>query len=62
MAGKKAEAQKVLDRLNEMSKQKYVTAESRAVIYAALGEKDQAFDWLAKAYEDHLQLLEARFH
>ena len=53
VAGKKADAQKVLDRLSEMSKQRYVAAESRAVIYAALGEKDQAFDWLQKAYEDH---------
>lgn len=24
-----------------------------ALIYAALGEKDQAFDWLEKAYEEH---------
>ena len=61
VAGKKAEAQKVLDRLNEMSKQKYVTAESRAVIYAALGEKDQAFDWLQHGYEDHSITAGGRF-
>ena len=24
-----------------------------AVIYLALGEKDQAFDWMQKAYDDH---------
>ena len=31
--GRKAEAQKVLDQLDEISKQKYVTALSRAMIY-----------------------------
>ena len=52
VAGRKAEAQKVLDRLNELSKQKYVPAVVRARIYAGLGEKDKAFEWLEKGYED----------
>jgi tetratricopeptide (TPR) repeat protein len=51
-AGRKAEAQKVLDQLNEISKQRYVPAERRAFIYVGLGEKDKAFEWLGKAYED----------
>ena len=53
LAGRRAEAQKVLDQLNELSKEKYVPAFRRAEIYAALGEKDKAFEWLQKAYEDH---------
>jgi tetratricopeptide (TPR) repeat protein len=52
VAGKRTEAQKVLDRLNESSKQKYVSAWYRATIYAGLGETDKAFEWLAKAYEE----------
>ena len=52
VAGRRAEAQKVLDKLNELSKQKYVPAVCRARIYAGLGEKDKAFEWLEKAYED----------
>jgi TolB-like protein/Tfp pilus assembly protein PilF len=52
VAGKRAEAQKVLDRLTDLSKQKYVPAEYRADIYAGLGEKDKAFEWLEKGYGD----------
>jgi serine/threonine protein kinase/tetratricopeptide (TPR) repeat protein len=52
LEGKIAEAQKVLDQLNERSKQKYVSAATRAIIYAGLGEKDKVFEWLEKAYED----------
>jgi tetratricopeptide (TPR) repeat protein len=51
-AGRRLEAQKVLDQLDELSKQKYVPAGSRAHIYAGLGEKNKAFDWLEKGYED----------
>ena len=52
VAGRRAEAQKVLDQLNELSKQKYVPAVDMARIYAGLGEKDKAFEWLEKAYEE----------
>jgi tetratricopeptide (TPR) repeat protein len=50
--GRRAETQKVLDQLNEISKQRYVSASSMARIYAGLGEKDKAFEWLEKAYQD----------
>jgi adenylate cyclase len=52
MAGKKNEAQKLLDQLETMSSQKYVSAFDIGVIYAGLGEKDRAFAWLEKAYEE----------
>jgi len=52
-AGRRAEAQKVLDQLNEFSKEKYVPAFRRAEIHAGLGENDRAFEWLEKAYEEH---------
>ena len=51
-AGKKAEAQRVLDELKELSKKQYVPAYSIAIIYAGLNDKDQAFEWLNKAYGD----------
>ena len=51
--GRRADAQKVLDRLNDLSKQKYVSASYRARIYANFGKKDRAFEWLEMAYEDH---------
>lgn len=53
VTGRRAEAHRVLDRLNELSKQKYVSPVWRVKIYAGLVEKDKAFEWLEKAYEDH---------
>jgi eukaryotic-like serine/threonine-protein kinase len=52
VAGRRAEAQKVLDQLNELSQQRHVPAVSRVRIYAGLGEKDKAFEWLEKSYEE----------
>ena len=52
MAGRRADAQKVVERLNELSKQKYVPAWGSAAIYAGLGEKDKAFERLEKAYDE----------
>jgi serine/threonine-protein kinase len=53
VSGKKAEARAVLDELMQTSRQQYVPADSIALVYAGLGEKDQAFTWLEKAYEEH---------
>jgi len=56
-AGRRLEAQKVLDQLNELSKQKYVPPYHRAVICAGLVQNENAFEWLEKAYEDHFIVL-----
>ena len=48
VAGRRVAAQKVLDRLNEISKQKYLPASHIAMIYTGLGEKDKAIEWLEK--------------
>jgi adenylate cyclase len=47
---RRAEARKVLD---ELSKKKYVPAVTMAIIYTGLGEKEKAFEWLEKSYEEH---------
>ena len=52
VTGKTVEARKVLDKLNALSKQQYVSAVWRAKIYAGFEQKDKAFEWLEKAYED----------
>src|SRR5262249_7010448 len=52
LAGKKAEARKVLDELEELSKSRYVSPYNNAVICVALGDKDQAFSWLQKAVDE----------
>src|SRR4029077_7858059 len=52
VAGRRAEAQKVLDQLNDLSKRKYVPAWFIAIIYVGLREKDKAFECLEKSYEE----------
>ena len=51
-AGKKSEAQKVLEELKELSKQRYVSPYNIACIYAGLNDKDQAFEYLERAYQE----------
>jgi len=59
MVGKRNEAQKALAEVQEISKQRYVSPSVFALIYAALGDKDQAFAWLDKSIDEH-DLLTAR--
>jgi serine/threonine protein kinase/TolB-like protein/Tfp pilus assembly protein PilF len=52
VSGKRAEARKVLNELNDVSKQIYVSPYNIAQIYAGLGEKDQALAWLERAFAE----------
>lgn len=52
-SGKQGEARAILDGLVEQSKNRYVSPCGIAMIYAALGDKNEAFRWLEKAYEMH---------
>ena len=51
-AGKKAEAHKAIQELLEFTKQGLGTWEL-ALVYAGLGERDKAFEWLERAYKTH---------
>ena len=42
----------MLDELKQLSTIEYVPAPSLAIAYAGLGERDQAFAWLEKGYEE----------
>ena len=53
VCGKRAEALKILEELKALSRRRYVSPSSIALIYVGLGEKDLAFDWLQKAVTDH---------
>jgi tetratricopeptide (TPR) repeat protein len=48
----KTEALKILDQLKELSKQRYVSAYSFALVYLGLGDKEEALRWLQKSYQD----------
>jgi TolB-like protein/Tfp pilus assembly protein PilF/predicted Ser/Thr protein kinase len=51
-AGRKAEALQMLARIQDSAKDRYVPALTSVRIYSALGQKDKAFEWLEKAYND----------
>jgi DNA-binding winged helix-turn-helix (wHTH) protein/TolB-like protein/Tfp pilus assembly protein PilF len=52
VSGNTAEARKALQDLRELESQRYVSAYTVAAIYAGLGEKDQAFKALERAYDE----------
>ena len=51
-SGNKTEAMKILDQLKEVSRQRYVSLYSLAIIYLALGDKQEALRWLEQSYQD----------
>jgi tetratricopeptide (TPR) repeat protein len=51
VTGNKSEARRVLDDLKQASAEEYLPATNIALIYAGLGERNQAFLWLDKGYE-----------
>jgi len=52
LSGNRAEAQKILDHLKEVSAHSWVAPYNSAVIYAGLGDRNQAFALLDQAYKD----------
>ena len=52
LSGDKKGAKNILDTLNLLSAKRFVTSYGVALVYAALNEKDQAFQWLNKAYDE----------
>jgi len=57
VSGEKDAARKVLAKLQGLAKKRYVPSLYIAVVYAGLGEDDQAFFWLEKAYEERCDYL-----
>ncbi|HQR34942.1 MAG TPA: tetratricopeptide repeat protein, partial [Blastocatellia bacterium] len=51
-AGKHREARQMLAQLESLSKRQYVSAYFFAMIHLGLGDLDQTFEWLEKAYEE----------
>jgi tetratricopeptide (TPR) repeat protein len=56
-AGRRDETQALVDELHERSRQQYVSPLYFAYVAMALGEIDQAFEWLERAYEDRTSFL-----
>jgi TolB-like protein/Flp pilus assembly protein TadD len=51
-AGRRSDAESVLNRLQEMSKQRFISPYWAAAIYTSLGDKDEAFRSLEAAFEE----------
>ena len=51
-SGKQSEAQKIIETLTDKAKREYVSPLDLALVYAVMGAKDQAFEWLEKAYKE----------
>jgi serine/threonine protein kinase/tetratricopeptide (TPR) repeat protein len=52
LMGKREEARKILNNIIEYSKENYASSVAISWVFAALGEKDQVFAWLEKAFRD----------
>ena len=55
--GERDQALRMLDQLEALSKRSFVTGFFRALVYAGLEDKDQAFLWLEKACEEQFNRL-----
>ncbi|HEX6729455.1 MAG TPA: hypothetical protein VF074_05565, partial [Pyrinomonadaceae bacterium] len=51
-SGKREEATKVVGQMHQLAKQRYVPMYGFGVAYAGLGDKDQAFQWLERSFQD----------
>lgn len=53
VSGRQEKARNFLNRMLDLRARRYVDAYLIGAVYAGLGEKDKAFEWLTKAYEEH---------
>ncbi len=56
-AGKRTEAEKIINRLQQLSKQQYVSPFQIAVVYEGLDERKLALDWLEKSRQERFNWL-----
>jgi TolB-like protein/Tfp pilus assembly protein PilF len=51
-SGNKSQATQILDQMNALSKDQYVSPYGFALVYLGLGDKDDALRWLEQSYKD----------
>jgi hypothetical protein len=59
LAGERAKALSILGELKALSKQRYVSPLDIAVLYTGLGDRNSAFEWLEKAYQERTMRIQA---
>jgi adenylate cyclase len=60
--GKTEEARRWLTEMEEASRTRFTSGHWVASVYAALGEKEKAFEWLGRDYEDGFRSLWLSYH
>src|SRR5437016_6074289 len=56
--GRPAEARNILAQLVQARERRYVSAPVIAAVYVAFGDKEEAFSWLERAFEEHSGILQ----
>src|SRR5438445_12078317 len=56
--GREMEARNILAQLLQAREKRYVSAPVIAAVYVALGDKEEAFRWLERAYAEHSGVLQ----
>jgi len=55
LSGRRDEALSVLNELSQRSAQTYVSPYHRSLLFLSLGERDKAFEWLERAYDERAE-------
>ena len=58
IAGEQEKARRIIDELKLRSEKEYVTPFDIALVYVGLNDRDEAFRWLGRAYEERTMRLE----
>ncbi|MBV8864288.1 MAG: winged helix-turn-helix domain-containing protein, partial [Acidobacteriaceae bacterium] len=53
VTGNRADGQKVLQQMLDLTEHRYIPPEYIAIVYEGLGERDRAIQWFEKAYAEH---------
>jgi tetratricopeptide (TPR) repeat protein len=56
--GREMDARNILDQLLQAREKRYVSAPVIAAVYVALGDKEEAFRWLERAFAEHSGVLQ----
>ena len=56
--GREMDARNILDQFMQAREKRYVSAPVIAAVYVALGDKEEAFRWLERAYAEHSGILQ----
>jgi TolB-like protein/DNA-binding winged helix-turn-helix (wHTH) protein/Tfp pilus assembly protein PilF len=58
VGGRKRDAYRILAKLEESSRQRYISAYDIGLVYVGLGQQEEAMDWFERAYREHCRSLQ----